>query len=208
MLFILLFLLNSGKLALISALSSLLHEGAHAYAARKLGYTPSVISAGLFGGVLHLEEGYIEPELALLIHSAGPLLNLGIAMVSYCAILITGFNFLYPVLIANLVLAIFNLLPLYPLDGGKLISIYLTEFFNPKISYLITKILSMLFIIILFLLGLYLVQYSLVNLIICALALNLYFAGRENYRYSYNRLRGIYANLKEEKNYDDKRSLG
>lgn len=201
-LFFLLFVFNSWKLALLTAIFSLFHELAHAYMAKLLGYSPSMISAGLFGGVLHLEEGYIEPVAALLIHSAGPMLNLGIGMACYYIILIKGYDCLYSIVLANLMLAIFNLLPLYPLDGGKILNIYLNEFFGHKKSYLISRLVSKLFCIILFLFGLYLVQYNLVNLIVCALAFNLYIAGREDYRYSYDRLRNIYARLEEDNKYD------
>lgn len=193
----LLFYLGNGKLALVSVLFSLLHEIAHGLVAKKLGYSPSSLSVGLFGGVLFLKEGYIKPGAELLIHSAGPFFNLVTALLSYSIMIITEWSWLFHIIAANLIIALFNLMPFYPLDGGKLMKIYLTRFLGLKRGYDISRVLSYIFSILLFLFGLYLVQYNIVNLIICALAVNLFVAGREDGRYSFNRLKAIYAELEE-----------
>ena len=99
---------------------------------------------------------------------------------------------------ANLVLALFNLMPFYPLDGGKLVGIYITHFLGYKKAYIISRTFSVIFSVSLFLLGLYLVQYNIVNLLICALAINLYMAGREDSKYSFYRLMSIYTALEKE----------
>ncbi len=195
----LLFYLENGRLAVFSILFSSLHESAHALAAIALGYTPEMVSAGLFGGVLHLEEACIKPRDALIIHQAGPLCNLSIAAMGYLVYTGTGGAWLYDMIAANLILALFNLLPLYPLDGGKIVSIYLTEFWGCRTACMISKIISGVFTCLLFLFGLYLIQYNMVNILICALAINLYIAGREDGRYSFRRLMSIYTALEKEK---------
>ncbi|GAB1475328.1 hypothetical protein MASR2M70_01600 [Bacillota bacterium] len=146
---------------------------------------------------MFLKEGHIKPASELLIHSAGPFFNLVTALASYCIMMITGWEWVFEIIAANLIIALFNLMPFYPLDGGKLLKIYLTRFLGFRMGYDISRILSYLFSILLFLFGLYLVQYNLVNLIICALAVNLYIAGRDDGRYSFNRLKAIYAELEE-----------
>ncbi len=198
LLMLLMVLLGNGRLAIFSAVFSCLHECAHALMARRLGYTPIKVSAGLFGGVLHLQEGYIKPFSELLIHSAGPFFNLCVAFLSYFLHKITGWPWVYDVIAANLVLALFNLMPFYPLDGGKLIGIYLARFVGYSKSYTISKTFSAIFTLLLFFLGLYLVQYNVVNLLICALAVNLYMAGRSDTRYSFYRLMSIYKELEKE----------
>lgn len=192
------FYLGNGKLALISVFFSLLHECAHGVVAKGLGYSPKEIVAGLFGGVLHLEDRRIKLSDELLIHSAGPLFNLGVAAVGYVILQIFGWHWIYYIIAANLVLAFFNLMPFYPLDGGKILNVYFKRLLSLKASYIASKTLSIVFSILLFLFGLYLVQYNIVNLIVCALAINLFVAGRADDRYSFDRLHNIYSNLKED----------
>ncbi|MGI6733097.1 MAG: hypothetical protein ACOX4J_02805 [Anaerovoracaceae bacterium] len=197
LMFLLLFLGN-GRLAVFSAVFSCLHEYAHARMAQRLGYSPVKVSAGLFGGVLHLKEGYIKPSDGLLIHSAGPFINLCIALTGYLLLRLTDWEWVYDIVAANLVLALFNLMPFYPLDGGKLAGIYITHFLGYRKAYIISKTFSIIFSVSLFLLGLYLVQYNVVNLLICALAVNLYMASREDSKYSFYRLMSIYTALEKE----------
>ncbi len=193
-------LLYSGdiKLLLIYVLFSYLHEYTHAVAASFMGYTPAEISAGLFGGVLHLKEGYVKPGAELIIHSAGPLFNLSVAMIAYLVFINTGWFWMYDIIALNLILALFNLLPFYPLDGGKIVNIYIARFVGYDRSYMISKLISIIFSILLFILGLYLVQYNVINLLICALAVNLYIVSNVDNRYSFNRLMSIYAELEKE----------
>ena len=202
LLMILLVYLGNGWLALFSAVFSGLHECAHGWMAKRLGYTPNKVSTGLFGGVLHLKEGYVKPFDEFLIHSAGPFFNLCFALFSYFLSKFIGGAWVYDIIAANLVLALFNLMPFYPLDGGKLIGVYLSRLVGYSKSYTISKTFSIIFTVLLFLLGLYLVQYNVVNLLICALAVNLYMAGREDTRYSFYRLMSIYTELEKETVYE------
>lgn len=196
-LMILLCLIGNGKLAIAVAVFSLIHEYAHAFAAKKFGYSPTEISTGLFGGVLHLEERHIRPQFEIFIHGAGPFSNLFLALIFYLLMEFTGWGWAYTMVAANILLALFNLLPFYPLDGGKILNVYLSKFLGINKSYYISRSLTWFFSIILFLFGLYLVQYNIVNLIICALAVNLYLAGKEDSRYSFTRLKAIYTKLEE-----------
>lgn len=193
-----LFFMVDGFLALNSVVFSIFHEITHGIVAKKLGYTPDAISAGLFGGVLHLREGYVHSIDQLMIHLSGPLFNLTMAMLFYGALLLYPALLIREVMISNLILAIFNLMPFYPLDGGKIIELYLSYFFGYRKAYLISKTFSLLFSVFLFLLGIYLVQYNVINLLISALAINLYIAGREDSRYSFHRLMCIYTDLERE----------
>ncbi len=194
----LLFWIGNWRLAIFSAAFSGMHECAHACTAKALGYTPERVSAGLFGGVLHLKEGYVKPADELLIHSAGPLSNLIMALAVYPFYLQTEWPWLYDVLAANIVLALFNLMPFYPLDGGKLTGVCIARLAGYSRAYCISKTFSVIFTLSLFILGLYLVQYNVVNLLICALAVNLFMAGREDSRYSFYRLMSIYKDLEKE----------
>jgi Zn-dependent protease len=113
--------------------SLLLHELAHSVTARHLGVPIKSITLFLFGGVAELES---EPKSALSelwIAIAGPLMSLALAFafwsLSGTAAMIgiapAGVAVLSYLAFINLVLALFNMLPAFPLDGGRVLRAYL-----------------------------------------------------------------------------------
>lgn len=113
----------------------LIHELGHASTARSYGWRVRKIELLPFGGVAEMDEHGNRPirEEALVI-MAGPLMNLimiGVALLS----LYTGFwseAFTYQFLEYNLLILLFNLLPIWPLDGGKLMQLLLCLVFPYK----------------------------------------------------------------------------
>lgn len=198
LLLVILFLIGNGIFAIMLVCFSLMHELSHAFTARMLGYRPLCIYACLFGGKLKLHEESIAAADGLLIHLSGPFSNLLLGSLFYLLDIAFPSHYFRAAIFSNLVLALFNLLPFYPLDGGKVMGIYLSHFFNGEIAERITYVFSIFFIIILFFFGIYLIQYSLINVLIPAVAINLYFAGRKSSRYSYSRLKSIYKKLERE----------
>jgi stage IV sporulation protein FB len=178
LLLLLIILSGNAVFAAASALFSLLHEFAHRAVAARLGYTPEKISFGLFGGVFHIREGFVKPRHELMIHLCGPLFNLLAAVLLYGVYLRFSLAWLSPLILANAVLALYNLMPFYPLDGGKITDLYMAAFLGYGRSQKISRIFSLLFSIFLFLLGIYLVQYNVLNLYLPALAVNLFLARR------------------------------
>ena len=104
----------------------LAHELAHALVARHYGVKVAGITLWLFGGVSKLDG---EPKTAgeeALIAGVGPLTSLAVAAVMFVLALLP-----LPTLVAgvlawlvfvNVALAVFNLVPAFPLDGGRLLS--------------------------------------------------------------------------------------
>jgi Zn-dependent protease len=113
--------------------SLLLHELAHSVIARYLGVPIKSITLFLFGGVAELEA---EPQSGLAefwIAIAGPLMSLALAFGFWSLSLAVAPTGVAPAAVSvvsylaliNLVLAVFNMVPAFPLDGGRVLRAYL-----------------------------------------------------------------------------------
>lgn len=109
------------------ALSIILHELAHSLVAKIFGLPLRSITLFIFGGVAELEEEPKTPLAEIVMAIAGPLASLALAFIfswlatgvsSGAQLSALGSVFEYLALI-NLVLAVFNMLPALPLDGGR-----------------------------------------------------------------------------------------
>lgn len=112
--------------ALSLFLSILLHEGCHALVARRQGIPMQGITLFIFGGVAEMGEEPPSARAEFLMAAAGPaasivigLGTLGLALINpgWPAAVVTVLTYLG---VMNLVLAGFNLIPAFPLDGGRL----------------------------------------------------------------------------------------
>ena len=130
--------------------SVILHELGHALVARRAGVPAKGIILLPIGGVTILDESQAIPESEttwkrdIRIAVAGPLVNLAIAGASALFLLavVPGFpltskplvdinNLLRSVVWLNLYLGLFNLLPAYPMDGGRVLRAYFTRQMDP-----------------------------------------------------------------------------
>ena len=112
--------------ALLLFASVLLHELAHALVAVAHGVPVGGITLHIFGGVSQLDSEPETPRAEFLIAIVGPLASFAIAGTTYAlGWLVTGpawADALVGYLAAvNLVVGVFNLLPAFPLDGGRVL---------------------------------------------------------------------------------------
>lgn len=116
--------LLSGVLLFVTVL---IHELAHSFTARANGLPVNTITLFIFGGVSNLTREPQTPRIEFLVAIAGPLMSLvlsGIFYVLYIALhggpteVTAVLGYLASV---NLILAIFNLIPGFPLDGGRVL---------------------------------------------------------------------------------------
>jgi len=117
--------------ALCLFLSILLHEGCHAVVAQRQGIPMQGITLFIFGGVAEMGDEPPSARAEFLMAAAGPLASIviglaamGLALVSpgMPAPIVTVLTYLG---VMNLVLAGFNLVPAFPLDGGRLLRAFL-----------------------------------------------------------------------------------
>jgi Zn-dependent protease len=120
-------------MGLVSSLSIficvLIHELSHSYTANSLGLDISEITLFIFGGMAHLTREPDDPKVELKIAVAGPLASLALAIIFWALKGIVDGVADIPVLSAilgflayiNLALLIFNMVPGFPLDGGRVL---------------------------------------------------------------------------------------
>ena len=160
--FILLFILtNQIKIYAIIMLFAIIHEMGHLVTGMILGMKPDKIELTPFGVSINfkitqkeynkrIRKGNLLELKKIFIAVAGPLTN-------FIIILLTNnlnINFVDKKLIiyANIILILFNILPIYPLDGGRIIKgilhiivgKYKTEKYVHNISYITLVILTIL----------------------------------------------------------------
>lgn len=106
-------------------ISVLVHEGAHAGMARAMGLPVHRVVADLWGGHTAYDARLSTPGKAAVIAVVGPVANLLLALVAWVASLAVTADvpsrILFGIAFVNLLLAVFNLLPGLPLDGGQLV---------------------------------------------------------------------------------------
>jgi len=110
-------------------LSIIVHELTHSLVARYYGIPMKEITLFIFGGVAHMEDDPPSPKAEFMMAIVGPLSSclMGILVLSLYAL---GKNSGWPVTVIgvlnyliwlNIILAVFNLVPAFPLDGGRVL---------------------------------------------------------------------------------------
>lgn len=134
-------------------LSVLLHELAHALAARFVSVEVKNIVIWLLGGFTNLGRGPEKPLHRLAIYAAGPAVTFTLGLLFFVMYFLTPpglslfWEYVYTRLFlsltgVNVVLFTFNILPVYPLDGGNILHSLMEFFFGKKHANLITMIVS------------------------------------------------------------------
>src|SRR5207302_527092 len=124
----------------LAFLCVLLHEYGHIFAAKCYGINCQKIILTPIGGIAVLDHDdsakNYKPLRDFIIASAGPMVNVLIMALTFLAnIIIYCFvrhldHFLSTLFMINAVMFLFNLLPAYPMDGGRMYKAILSIFFN------------------------------------------------------------------------------
>jgi Zn-dependent protease len=106
--------------------SVLLHELGHALVARRLGVHTTGIELGFFGGAAKMVDIPRNARDEIAIAAAGPIVSLALAGLGFGLGAATHISLLAWIGWTNLVLALFNLIPALPMDGGRILRAALT----------------------------------------------------------------------------------
>jgi Zn-dependent protease/CBS domain-containing protein len=105
------------------------HEFSHSVVARRFGLPIRRITLFIFGGVAQMDEEPPSPRAEFFMAVAGPLASIGLGFFFWLIMLVGRYQE-WPVAVSgvfrylrtiNFILAGFNLLPAFPLDGGRLL---------------------------------------------------------------------------------------
>jgi Zn-dependent protease/CBS domain-containing protein len=117
----------------------LIHELAHSLVARRKGIKINNITLMIFGGIATMEEGVPDPKAELPMALVGPIASLVVGLVCIgiayavpaatknpplAGVVIFVFGYLG---VLNIILFAFNLLPAFPMDGGRVLRAWLAE---------------------------------------------------------------------------------
>lgn len=147
------FILGFEKLYLLFLIFAIIHELSHMVVGILLGFEPSKIQIMPFGAYINFKidiksyntkilKGTICSLKKLFVSFAGPLANIVIAIIFYMK---SGYIIITYI---NILLATFNLLPIYPLDGGRILKQTLIILLGRRKALKYTNLLSNIFLFI------------------------------------------------------------
>ena len=140
------------QIFLCYTLSAVLHELGHFIVAKRCGYKMVQLKLMPYGAVLcgELDQFLYNDEIKIAL--AGPITSLMIAsvIVSLWWIFPNSYLYTYDFCISNLVCAVFNILPIFPLDGGRVVVAHLSKSIRRIDALKYAKIATKVFSLILF----------------------------------------------------------
>lgn len=135
------------------------HEAAHLITMYLLGCNPKAIKL-IPASVRIVREISCKTKNEVLISISGPLINLFFFALFYVVFIFCRKENILTFAIINLIIAVFNLLPVNALDGGIVLKKILMLFFNENKTNIILNIITVIFGMVIFVLGVFLVLNS------------------------------------------------
>ena len=187
---------GAGLYLVVGLLAVLIHESAHAAVAYRFGIRAKRLTILPFGAAISLDCAMLPKRVQAAIYLAGPMSNAAAAIVAGAALWAFPalFNVLGLFIVANCLTCMLNLLPFYPLDGGKVVELFGSR--AAKISFWISNVVFVGLLI----LGVVWVHFALV-LFACCMLFSIHTESRNEYAVTLTKLLEIiHTNGKDRKN--------
>lgn len=138
------FATGQGFLCLLYFLCLLLHEMVHGIVARKRGYQIGKIKLLATGAVLEAESDEFAFNDEIIIALSAPLFNLAVFvfLVALWWIYPESYNHTQDLAVINLAIFAFNILPIFPLDGGRILLAWLSKRLERKTAVRVVRMVT------------------------------------------------------------------
>ena len=165
--FLIVILLGHFKNFFLTFLALAFHEMGHLIMMKNARIEINFIKIEPFGITIRLKNSFYKSEKnEILIALGGPLLNLILALAFTLIFKEKGRYFI----MANLSVGVFNFLPLYPLDGGRILRCMIASKYGVLRSYKLILDLTKILGILLFIMGVYILFLTRFNFFICIIS--------------------------------------
>ncbi|MBQ3158202.1 MAG: site-2 protease family protein [Clostridia bacterium] len=153
LLFVLSFLFNLFWVFVSYFICLVLHELVHAVVAKRLGYKIGKIKLAATGATLEAESDEFGFSEEIKIAISAPIFNLVLALlfVVFWWLIPESYNFTLDLFVVNLSIFAFNMLPIFPLDGGRVLLAFLSKKVERHVAVKITKTITIVISCLLFL---------------------------------------------------------
>ena len=110
-------------------ISILIHEFSHSLVARRYGLDIKGITLFIFGGVAEMKDEPETPKIEFLMAIAGPIASFMLAILfgalylaaNVVEVMVPVIGILWYLSVINMMVAVFNMLPAFPTDGGRIL---------------------------------------------------------------------------------------
>ena len=183
-------IVNKNIQPLVYLATLIVHELAHGAVAKHYGYALCGISISMFGAELKLNDEFQSPTEEIAVALAGPILNIVICITLLASWWVFPALYVYTELFfnCNLSLVICNLLPLYPLDGGRILKAFLSGISTKKSKAIFATIsaISVMFMLCLFVASCFSVPNYTILMLLIFIFINYFSVISPNYKMKIN----------------------